>query len=84
MHMQKACKDVIHTAACLTWRACHALQYSISDYREKLYLEIVKRKKELRRRLKDAPPRGGGQRHRSSTQHREEEAAYAYSNGRQH
>jgi mitogen-activated protein kinase 15 len=29
------------------------LQYSISEYRDRLYLEIVKRKKELRRAAKD-------------------------------
>ena len=36
-------------SACLP--AC--LQYSISEYRDRLYLEIVKRKKELRRAAKD-------------------------------
>ncbi|BDA40406.1 Mitogen-activated protein kinase 15 [Coccomyxa sp. Obi] len=33
-------------------------KYSISEYREKLYMEIVKRKKELRRRQKDREGRG--------------------------
>lgn len=29
------------------------LQYSIGEYRDRLYLEIVKRKKEIRRRMKE-------------------------------
>ncbi len=29
------------------------LQYSISEYRDRLYVEIVKRKKEIRRMLKE-------------------------------
>lgn len=33
-------------------------QYSITEYREKLYMEIVKRKKELRRRQKEREGRG--------------------------
>lgn len=37
---------------------CLCAQYSITEYREKLYMEIVKRKKELRRRQKEREGRG--------------------------
>lgn len=39
--------------ACLAPALSRALQYSISEYRDRLYLEIVKRKKELRRAAKE-------------------------------
>ena len=43
---------------------CHnALQYSIEEYREKLYMEIVKRRREIRRKREG---REGGSRRRSS------------------
>lgn len=31
----------------------YVLQYSISEYRERLYMEIVKRKKEIRKQMKE-------------------------------
>lgn len=34
-------------------RWCDVLQYSISEYRERLYMEIVKRKKEIRKQMKE-------------------------------
>ena len=57
------------------------MQYTISDYRDKLYLDIVKRKKELRRR-RDARP---GARPVSHSLYRPSAAddSYAYTNARQ-
>ena len=53
---------------------CVPVQYTIAEYRDKLYAEIVKRKKELRRQEKEREAREGGgngerhhrHRHRSS------------------
>ena len=59
------------------------LQYTISDYRDKLYLDIVRRKKELRRR-RDARP---GARPVSHSLYRpsaaDDASGYAYTNARQ-
>lgn len=42
------------------------VQYSIKEYREKLYMEIVRRKKELRRRQKEREGRSGRTRSHAS------------------
>ena len=39
------------------------MQYSIQDYREKLYQDILKRRKQLRRAEKEKAAAGGGRVH---------------------
>lgn len=64
--------------------AAAALQYSISDYREKLYLDIVRRKKELKRRnYRDRDARSGASHGLYRPSAADDAPGYAYRNARQ-
>lgn len=52
-------------------------KYSIEEYREKLYAEIVKRKKELRRKAREREGREGSRPHRSRSSRPTEPGALA-------
>lgn len=59
------------------------LQYSIVEYRDKLYAEIVARKKELRRRQKEREAAAGGARRPSRSHAQPQYGEEDYTNGNQ-